>query len=80
MDIIDKEKCDECEDEHYHGHSSNKLIFKVEKSMIKTAFYNLIFLSLIEIIAYYGFFRSIPNFFSKYGYYLIFLVTFKFFF
>ncbi|MEK6834747.1 MAG: hypothetical protein AABX61_00605 [Nanoarchaeota archaeon] len=74
MDTDNKENCNECETEHHHGHSSSKMIFKIEKSMIKTAFYTLIFLSLIEIIAYYGFFKNIPNFFSKYGYYLIFLV------
>src|SRR3989344_3629322 len=74
MSIINKEaECDNCEPEHKH-HSSSKLIFKVEKSMIKTAFYNLIFLILIETIAYFGFFKNIPDFFSKYGYYLIFLV------
>ena len=74
MSIINKEaECDNCEPEHKH-HSSSKLIFKVEKSMIKTAFYNLIFLILIEAIAYFGFFKNIPDFFSKYGYYLIFLV------
>ena len=63
MSIINKEaECDNCEDDHGgHKHSSSKLIFKVEKSMIKTAFYNLIFLILIEIIAYFGFFKNIPN-------------------
>ena len=76
MSIINKEaECDNCEDDHGgHKHSSSKLIFKVEKSMIKTAFYNLIFLILIETIAYFGFFKNIPDFFSKYGYYLTFLV------
>lgn len=74
MAIINKEaECDNCETEHKH--SSSKMIFKVEKSMIKTAFYNLIFLTLIEIIAYFGFFKNIPEFFSKYGYYTIFLVV-----
>ena len=74
MGMVDEENCNECETEHHHGHRSGKMIFKIEKSMIKTAFYTLIALTLIEIIAYYGFFRNIPEFFSKYGYYLIFLV------
>ena len=73
MSIINKEdECNNCETEHKH--SSSKLIFKVEKSMIKTAFYNLIFLILIELVSYFGFFKNIPDFFPKYGYYLIFLV------
>ena len=71
MESIDK--CDNCEDEHVH-HSSKKVIFNVEKSMIKTGFYTLIILVLTEIIAYYGFFKDIPDFFARYGYYLIFLL------
>ena len=74
MSMLNKEaECDECNTEHL-GHSSSKTIFKIEKSMIKTALYTLVFLILIEVIAYFGFFQRIPNFFSKYGYYLIFLV------
>ena len=74
MNIINKEaECDNCETEHVH-HSTNKVIFNVEKSMIKTGLYTLIILALIEVIAYFGFFKNIPDFFSKYGYYLIFLV------
>ena len=72
MESIDK--CDNCEDEHVHHHSSKKVIFNIERSMIKTGIYTLIVLVLTEIIAYFGFFRNIPDFFSKYGYYLIFLV------
>ena len=73
MSILNKEaECHECETDE--NAVSNKLIFKVEASMIKTAFYTLIVLSLTEIIAYFGFFKNIPDFFSKYGYYLIFLV------
>ncbi len=53
---------------------SDKVLFKIEKSMIKTGVYTLIFLILTETIAYFGFFRNMPDFFSKYGYYLIFLV------
>src|SRR3989344_1724090 len=74
MSMLNKEaECDEFNTEHL-GHSSSKTIFKIEKSMIKTALYTLVFLILIEVIAYFGFFQRIPNFFSKYGYYLIFLV------
>ena len=54
--------------------NENKVVFRLEKSMIKTAFFTLIFLILVELIAYFGFFKNIPDFFSKYGYYLIFLV------
>jgi len=72
MENIDK--CDNCEDEHTHHHSSKKIIFNVEKSMIKTGIYTFIILALVEVIAYFGFFKNIPDFFPKYGYYLIFLV------
>ena len=71
MENIDN--CDNCEPEHVH-HSSKKVIFNVEKSMIKISFYTLIILVLTEAIAYFGFFKDIPDFFPKYGYYLIFLV------
>ncbi len=49
-------------------------VMKLEKSMIKTFMYTLIFLIAIEAIAYFGFFRNTPDFFSKYGYYIIFLI------
>lgn len=68
------EECPECETDHNHGHSNPNELLKVEKSMIKTSVYTLIFLVLLELVAYFGFFRNIPDFFSKYGYYLIFLV------
>ena len=54
--------------------ADNKQVLKLEKSMIKTSVYTLIFLIFIEILAYYGFFRGTPDFFSRYGYYIIFLV------
>jgi len=54
--------------------TESKVEFKLEKALIRTTVYTLIFLALVQIIAYYGFFRNIPEFFNKYGYYLIFLV------
>ena len=54
--------------------ADNKQVLKLEKSMIKTSVYTLIFLIFIEILTYYGFFRGTPDFFSRYGYYTIFLV------
>ena len=66
----------ECEDCEVDGKSSSKeVVMNVEKSLIKTAAYSLIFLTLIEVIAYLGWFRGIPDFFTRYGYYLIFLVA-----
>ncbi len=62
------------EDNCHDPNITSKGIFKIEKSLIKTSFYTLIFLVAIEFIAYFGFFKNIPNFFTKYGYYLIFLV------
>jgi len=47
---------------------------KIEGNLIKWSVILLLVLALTEIIAYYGFFRNIPDFFSKFGYYLIFLV------
>ena len=67
---MENNTCHDSNDINY----SHKFVFKLEKSFIKTAFYTLIFLILIEAIAYYGFFRNIPNFFNKYSYYIIFLV------
>src|SRR3989344_3340138 len=49
-------------------------VFKVESEMVQTALYTLFFLFLMELVAYFGFFQNIPDFFSKYGYYLLFLV------
>lgn len=51
-----------------------EVVFKVEKSLLKTTAYTLIFLSLIEILAYFAWFKNIDNYFWKYGYYMIFLV------
>ena len=53
---------------------AEKIVMKMEKSLIKTALYTLLFLIVVEIIAYFGFFRGIQGFFSKFGYYIIFLV------
>lgn len=51
-----------------------EVIFSVEKSLLKTALYTLIFLVIVEFVAYLSWFRNIPEFFSKYGYYQIFLI------
>lgn len=52
---------------------SGDAIFEIEKPLLKTAGYTILFLAVVEIIAYFGFFRGMDNFFSRYGYYLIFL-------
>lgn len=47
---------------------------RIEREVVLIGLGILVFLALIELIAYFGFFRNIPNFFDKYGYYIIFLV------
>lgn len=47
---------------------------KVEGQLIEVALGTFLILGFLEVIAYFGFFRDIPSFFTKYGYYLIFLV------
>ena len=47
---------------------------RVEREVILIAVGILVSLALLESIAYFGFFKNIPNFFSKYGYYIIFLI------
>jgi len=47
---------------------------KVEGRLIGVAVGTLCILAFLEIIAYFGFFKNIPDFFNSYGYYLIFLV------
>src|SRR3989338_1060579 len=58
-------------------HYINSLFDKkneVEGKLILNATVSFIILLVLELIAYYGFFRSIPNFWSIFGYYLIFLL------
>jgi len=58
-------------------HYINSLFDKkneVEGKLIFNAAVSFIILLALELIAYYGFFRSIPNFWSIFGYYLIFLL------
>lgn len=43
-------------------------------SFLKDSFILLIILGALELIAYYGFFKNIPDFAQKFGYFLIFLV------
>ena len=66
-------ECAECATSD--GKSSSEVIWKVEKSMLTTALSTLLFLIFVELVAYYGFFRTIPNFFPKYGYYILFLIV-----
>ncbi len=47
---------------------------RLEREVILIAIGILISLVLLELIAYFGFFKNIPDFFSKYGYYIIFLI------
>ena len=47
---------------------------KLEGSLIYLALGTLLVLGLLEVIAYYGFFASIPDFFNRFGYYIIFLI------
>ena len=37
---------------------AEKIVMKMEKALIKTALYTLLFLIVVEIIAYFGFFRE----------------------
>ena len=48
---------------------------RIEGKLITFAVILLLVLGLIELIAYYGFFQDMPNFFSRFGYYLIFLIV-----
>ena len=54
----------------------NEILYgkNIEKEMLILFFNTLIVLSLVEIISYFGFFTNVPDFFSKYVFYLIFLV------
>lgn len=54
---------------------SEKRVFKIERSMLKIALATFLFLLASEVIAYFGFFQTIPNFAAKYSYYLFFLVV-----
>mgnify|MGYP001567777283 CR=1 FL=1 len=47
---------------------------KAEGQLLGIAVSTLLILGFLEVIAYFGFFKNIPNFFNAYGYYLIFLV------
>ena len=47
---------------------------RMEREMVYVAFGTFLVLAILELFAYYGFFRTIPDFFVKYGYYLIFLL------
>src|SRR3989344_2297413 len=47
---------------------------QLEGQLILISFATLIILSILEVITYFGFFRDIPGFFNRYGYYLVFLV------
>ncbi len=46
----------------------------IERKMISTAVWTLVVLAVIEIIAYQVLFKKIPDFITKYGYYIILLV------
>ncbi|MBI2498803.1 cation transporter [Candidatus Woesearchaeota archaeon] len=47
---------------------------KLEGNLIYLALGTLLVLGILEVIAYYGFFIDIPNFFNRFGYYIIFLI------
>lgn len=47
---------------------------RIEREVILIAAGIFVALILLEAIAYFGFFKNIPNFFNKYGYYIIFLI------
>lgn len=53
---------------------SLKLKNTLEGELIGVVLGTFIFLSLLEIIAYYSFFKDIPEFFGRYGYYIVFLI------
>ena len=46
----------------------------VEGKLVWIALGTFVVLSVLEIIAYFGFFRTIPGFFDRFGYYITFLV------
>ncbi|MBS3149452.1 heavy metal translocating P-type ATPase [Candidatus Woesearchaeota archaeon] len=59
------------------SHYVNSLLDKkneVEGSLIKITILTFITLLGIQAIAYYGFFMDIPEFWSRFGYYIIFLI------
>ena len=58
---------------HYINSLTNKKN-EIEGNLIKNTIISLIILFGIELIAYYGFFTNITNFWSRFGYYLVFLV------
>ena len=59
--------------EHIHP-KSTETIMVFEKSFLKTALLTFMFLVVVEFLSYYGFFRNVPDFFSRYGFYIIFLI------
>ena len=47
---------------------------EVEGNLLKISFLTFFILAILEVVAYYGFFRNLPNFWQTYGYYIIFLI------
>ncbi len=47
--------------------------YRIEMTALNYAAYSFLILSLVEAIAYFGFFRAIPNFIGKYGWWLLYL-------
>lgn len=59
------------------SHYINSLLDKkneIEGNIIKNTLLIFLILLGLETIAYYGFFQNIPNFWSNFGYYILFLV------
>ncbi len=73
MDTVTKES-EGCPD-HPQGNRdiTKAAVFKMESEMVQTGMYTIFLLFMIELVAYFGFFQNIPDFFSKFGYYILFL-------
>lgn len=59
--------------ERLRDFNENKDKYEIEISGIRYILYAFLILTGIELIAYYGFLKSIPNFFSNYAWWLLYL-------
>ena len=55
--------------------AESDVLWAVEKPMLRTAAVAFAFLLALELVAYYGFFQGIPDFFATYGYYILLLIV-----
>ncbi len=78
----DEENCCDENGEYAHGSASGfhhvRKMFgreRAERALLRNALVTLALLLLAEVVAYYGFFRGVPGFWKKYGYYNILLAV-----